>query len=151
MYFSDVCCCHVYSTYSMMYLIVYQMKQWIACLRVLHGYKYSAFDSKTTGNRKSFDRSGKISLQPSESDELRVHVLGYTMAALTPCTIDHEYNDKHYEAAKNVPRPLSLMPPNGICACEIRPVFVPTIPTSSASATLHTLPTSLEKKYPASP
>lgn len=44
-----------------------------------------------------------------------------------------------------------MTPPNGITAWLITPVFVPTIPTSSASATRHTRPTSREKKYPASP
>jgi hypothetical protein len=61
----------------------------------------------------------------------------------------------------HIPMPLSLTPPNGMTACEIKPVLLPTMPTSNctnrvnhaacgggntrtASATRHTLPISRE-------
>jgi hypothetical protein len=47
--------------------------------------------------------------------------------------------------------PDCLTPPNGATAVLIRPVLMPTMPTSSAPATRHTRARSREKKYEARP
>ena len=44
----------------------------------------------------------------------------------------------------SLPNPDSLIPPNGVSALDMIPVFIPTIPYSRASATLHIFPISLE-------
>src|SRR5437667_12274575 len=48
----------------------------------------------------------------------------------------------------SLPNPLCFTPPNGAAGSLIIPVFTPTMPTSSASATLHIRPMSRLKKYP---
>src|SRR5438046_10673531 len=49
------------------------------------------------------------------------------------------------------PIPDCLTPPKGATSVVIKPVFTPTIPYSSASATRQTRPMSREEKYDASP
>lgn len=88
-------------------------------------------------------------LQTAEGDKLDIHILFNSVTALTPC--EDIKPCKITTKVENVPSPLSLTPPNGMTAWLMRPVLVPTMPTSNASATLQTLPTSLEKKYPANP
>src|SRR2546423_4292830 len=51
----------------------------------------------------------------------------------------------------SLPNPLCFTPPKGVAGSLINPVLTPTIPTSSASATLHIRPMSRLKKYPANP